>query len=462
MKTKNIIRGLVLIFSLGLVSGCEKNFLDINTNPNTPTSTTPELVLPAAIANTATNVNNNLNVRGNLLVGNWAQAPDFLFYLPEETYQLVPSTYNGIWVSLYAGGLNDYRYVETQTATSGKKNMYAISKIMQAYNFQLLTDAWGDIPFAEALQGTVVVAPKFDKAEVWKRFANTLKLRVLLRQSLVPSRSSAVAAGFTSLNGQAFLAADENAGVNPGYTNQTGKFNPLYSAIGFNVNGALIDGYKATRGNQYAVDFLKTNADPRLSLLYRPAVIGGNYAGVYPGTPSTAATKGDNYSAVGPGIIASSANSGFAKPAYLITAAESFFLQSEAFLKNYLNGDAKAAFNKGIEESFKLLGSTTLNAQGYYNNSTAPLVNWTAAVTANRQFEAIVTQKWIANNGTNGFEGWAEWRRTGFPVNIPIGLNNTSGGKRPLRFPYPQSELASNFSNVPTINIFDTKIFWEK
>ncbi|RZK59616.1 MAG: SusD/RagB family nutrient-binding outer membrane lipoprotein [Pedobacter sp.] len=513
MKIKHIIKGLAVLSLTIAVTGCEKNFLDINANPNTPTTTTPELVLPAALASTGAVVNNNFNILGNLLAGNWAQSPDFAFYQPQETYQLQPTTYDAVWTSLYAGALNDYKYVEDQGIASGKTNQVAIAKIMQAYNFQLLVDAWGDIPYSQALNGTSVITPKFDKAEdvydgilsqidagiaainatatgdnptvnsdivfgnttvatamnKWLRFANTLKLRVLLRQSLIPSRVAKVTAGFATLAGKTYLAVGENVGTNPGYLNLAGKFSPLYGAIGFSVTGAETSNYQATRGNKYAIDFLLNAADPRVGLLYRPAVTPvpatNTYVGVYPGTTATTTTKKDNYSAVGAGPLPSSANSGFGKPAYLMTAAEGFFLQAEAILKNYLPGGpvaARAAYEAGIQESFKLLGSTAAAATTYYTASTSPLVNWTLATTANRQFEAIITQKWIGNNGLNGFEAWAEYRRTGFPTNLPVGINNASGGKLPLRIPYPQNELAANGTNVPVIDIFTTKIFWEK
>lgn len=499
------------------VSGCEKNFLDINDNPNTPTTTTPELVLPAALSSTGTVVNNNLNILGNLLAGNWAQAPDFAFYQPQETYAFNSNTYDAVWTALYADALNDYRYVETQSATNGKNNAQAIAKIMQAYTFQLLVDTWGDVPYKDALNGTALLSPKFDKAEdvydgilsgidaglalinttatgdnpssssdivfgsgsvtgspatamnKWIRFANTLKLRVLLRQSLVSSRAAKVTAGFTALAGKTFLAAGENVGVNPGYLNQSGKYNPLYGAIGFQVNGAETNNYLATRGNKYAVDFLTTNTDPRLPLLYRPAPTPVNpavvYVGVFPGTTATANARSANFSPVGTGVLPASANNGFARPAYLMTAAEGFFLQAEAILKGYLPGGAAAAqtaYEAGIQESFKLLGSTAAAATTYYTTSTSPLVNWAAATAANRQFEAIIVQKWIGNNGFNGLEAWSEYRRTGFPSNLPVGINNASGGKLPLRIPYPQNELASNGANVPVVDIFTTKIFWEK
>ncbi|RZK68563.1 MAG: SusD/RagB family nutrient-binding outer membrane lipoprotein, partial [Pedobacter sp.] len=102
MKIKHIIKGIAFLSLTLTVTSCEKNFLEINDNPNTPTTTTPELVLPAALTNTGAAVNNNLNILGNLLTGNWAQSPDFLFYQPQETYQFTPGTYDAVWTSLYA------------------------------------------------------------------------------------------------------------------------------------------------------------------------------------------------------------------------------------------------------------------------------------------------------------------------------------------------------------------------
>ncbi|MDQ7949972.1 MAG: SusD/RagB family nutrient-binding outer membrane lipoprotein, partial [Pedobacter sp.] len=470
----------------------------------------PELVLPAALAKTGEVVNNDLNILGNLLAGNWGQSPDLLYYLEQETYQFTPSTYNKTWTTLYAGALNDLKYVETEATSSGKRNAAAIAKIIEAYTFQVLVDTWGDVPYTEALKGTSVINPKYDKAEdvydrilelidagiasinttatadepgagdivfgdadvavsmaKWRRFANTLKLRVLLRQSLIPGRATKVAAGFATLAGQTFLGADESAGVNPGYVNQEDKANPLYNEIGYEVTGTTKDTFDATRANKYAVDFLIANADPRLNLLYKPAATPANpaqpYVGVYPGTTATPTAKQFNFSPIGTGVL--SPVDGFTKSAYLLTSAESFFLQAEAYLKGYLPGGAAAAqtaYQQGMQESFKLLGSTAAAATAYYTGSNQPLVNWAAATTANRQFEAIITQKWVANNGLNGFEAWTEYRRTGFPINIPVGLNNISSGKLPLRIPYPLNEVQTNSGNVPVIDIFNTKIFWEK
>lgn len=510
MKNINILRGFFVAALVTITSSCEKNFLDVNTSPNNPSTSTPELVLPSAVNFTGSQINGSFNVLGNLLTGNWGQAPDFLFYLPQETYNLTPSTYDAQWTNIYANSLKNLQYVIDNA--NGKKNLIAISKIMQAYDFQILVDAWGDVPFTDALKNTQVLSPKYDAAttvydgivkliddgiasidvsataikpgsadivfgsssttatemDLWKRFANTLKLRVLIRQSRATSRASQVAAGFTSLANATFLDVGTNAAGNPGYANNSGQFSPIYNSIGFSLTGAATSNYQATRANKFALDFLTNSNDPRLSLLYRPVPNAPTmYKGVVAGSTASTGNRSNDLSPVGPAILKTSANGGYATPAYLITASESFFLQAEAQIRGYLPGStagAQANYQKGIEESFKLLGSTAAIAQTYYTTTGIAnrLINFNLATTTDQRIEAIITQKWVALNGINGFEAWSEFRRTGYPIGNPLTLNQQSGGKFPVRLPYPQNEINANGANVPKIaNIFDTRIFWD-
>ncbi|WP_374948435.1 SusD/RagB family nutrient-binding outer membrane lipoprotein [Mucilaginibacter sp.] len=503
MKNKYIFRGLLVAAIATFTSSCEKDFLNVNTSPNNPTTSTPALILPNAINVAGTQVNGTLNVLGNLLSGNWGQAPDFLFYIPQETYTITPGTYDAVWTNLYANSLKNLQYL-TANSDPTLKNYVAIGKIMQAYDFQLLVDLWGDVPFTDALKGTAVLNPKYDPATTvydnvikliddgiasidnnaikpgandivfgsstatemdnWKRFANTLKLRVLIRQSRVSSRASQVTSGFTSLNGAAYLGAGQNAAANPGYFNQSGEFSPIYASIGFSATGATTSNYQATRGTAFAINFLTTTNDPRLAQLYRPTPnIPTVYKGVVAGSTASTGNRSNDLSPVGPGILKTSANSGFATPAYLISASESYFLQAEAVVRGYTTGNAQALYNAGIEESFKVLGLTAAQAQAYYSTSTNPLINFSLATSTNDKLAAIGTQKWLSLNGINGIEAWNEYRRTGYPTGNPIPTNSQAGpGKRPVRLPYPQNELNANPSNVPAIaNIFDTRIFWD-
>src|SRR5690606_29060586 len=142
---------------------------------------------------------------------------------------------------LYNGALADFREMERIAAENNQTQYVAISKIMQAYTYQIITDAWGDIPFNEALSGQntggETLAPRFDAQEVvydgiiqliqdgqamidpgdaghpsgddlvyggdmdlWNKFANTLLLRVYLRLSEVaPGKAqSGIAALYAS------------------------------------------------------------------------------------------------------------------------------------------------------------------------------------------------------------------------------------------------------------------------
>jgi hypothetical protein len=89
-------------------------------------------------------------------------------------------------------------------------------------------------------------------------------------------------------------------------------------------------------------------------------------------------------------------------------------------------------------------------------------VGWAASSDKER---AIITQKWIALNGYFNFEGYNEYRRTGFP-DLPSSLDPAAISQTlPTRIPYPQTELSTNQVNLAkegTINYFTSKIFWAK
>ena len=227
MKRYNISWMLVLLITA--LSSCS-DYLDVNTNPNQATSVQPLLVLPASITGTAA-VSSQFNSYGAHFGGYMANAGGFSGFGNLFNYQLIPNDYNALWVNAY-DNLNDYKYVIDQTEgddTQAYAN--AAANIMVAYNFQKLVDAFGDIPYTEALQNNANLTPKYDDAatiyqdlvtrldaaialidgaefptalnsssdpmfggdmEKWKKFANTIKLRILIRVSGVPALSSFV------------------------------------------------------------------------------------------------------------------------------------------------------------------------------------------------------------------------------------------------------------------------------
>jgi hypothetical protein len=102
-------------------------------------------------------------------------------------------------------------------------------------------------------------------------------------------------------------------------------------------------------------------------------------------------------------------------------------------------------------------------------------VNFDLATTTPQKIEAIITQKYIANNFIASHESYNEYRRTGFPVSSTTVTNNPYGSfastqsastrpdKLPTRVQYPTSEFNYNPGNVPNdVKVFSSLIFWAK
>src|SRR4051812_23811843 len=161
MKSKLIIFTALV----GLViSSCKKNFLDINQNPNAATTTTPELVLPAALANTAARMNPMAapNTWFNGWMGYWAISGSYAISTSDfTTYKQTTATGDPTWQAIYLN-LNNYNYVEVQAKVQEKPFYEATAKVMKAYNFQQLVDLFGDVPYTEAFNGTANLHPKYD------------------------------------------------------------------------------------------------------------------------------------------------------------------------------------------------------------------------------------------------------------------------------------------------------------
>ncbi|HEX9956645.1 MAG TPA: SusD/RagB family nutrient-binding outer membrane lipoprotein, partial [Fibrella sp.] len=395
---KNFIYGLLTLVAL-VTSSC-KNYLDINTNPNSATSASAQLVLPQAIVSSA-QLASNYNSYGAHFGGYMANAGGFSGFGTLFSYRIVPGEYNGLWVNTY-DNLQDYKYVIDQTeGVEGQAYFNATAKIMTVLNFQRLVDAFGNVPYTEALQGNAGRTPKYDDAATiyqdlvakldgaiasidaakfpvalnsssdplfggnmttWKQFANTLKLRLLIRMSGVSALNSFVTTKFTALDKTlGFLTTD--AIVNPGYTKQDGKQNPTWNAWGYNVAGALANSSRIP--TQFAYGFYKGQ---KLTDNGRGTVVFKNFsAGTTPvnqlGNEANAPTIITNYSTWYTGTFSSASSisnalgilKGPAMGQPLMLAAESYFLQAEAQLKGYLPGAFATSFDQGITQSFTYL-----------------------------------------------------------------------------------------------------------
>jgi len=490
-----------------ILSACSDSYLDINDNPNSAVSSTPELTLTNALNVTAARL--NPNELGAFWAGQWSPSGSVSGFTAEKTYDITTTFRTGIWTGPY-DNLEDYKYAETQALAVGKKSIAGIARVMKAYNYQLIVDAYGNAPYSDALKGTESIRPAYDNASViydslvkdvdtgisylgekidlttnttagsadiyfggdtkkWIKFANTLKLRLLLRQVNVTSKQSYLATQFASLpkTSSGFLAVGENVASNPGYTKSSGKMNQWYENYGFTAADAAAGNHDFYVWSEYFIDKLSGYGDARLVRL--AYAVNSKYIGVPFGEGN------DQYlyskvSGFGPALLPTSSTVStsdlYKRSQIVMTAAESFFLQAEAVERGLLTSDktAQQLYEAGITESFKLLGVSDSDgtaeyyATDYYTNG-GENVNWE---NSSNKIEAIITQKWIALAGFNGFEAWTEYRRTNYPTGIPLSTK-AAGTSKPVRLLYPLSEYSNNAQNATaqgTINQFTSKIFW--
>ncbi|WP_343700270.1 SusD/RagB family nutrient-binding outer membrane lipoprotein [Chitinophaga sp.] len=481
MKKVNLKIAILALTIAALGTGCSK-FLDVNDNPNQPTEADVRLLLPSAQAATSHVLSNQYGIQAGIWGQYWTQSPFSSQYKSTDRYLTSASSMDRPWAILWSGGLQDYQSVINNAGQYTQQA--AIAYILKAYTFQMLTDAFGDIPLSEALKGgdslNVGYDPQaavydsifvwLDKGigmidpanpykptsedlifggdmDQWTRFGNTLKLRAYLR--LFKAATSKAQAGIQALQGKPFLQKD--ARIN--YTTNGGNENPMFSEIlGLGRTQNLV-------ASSTAIDALTANLDPRRSAFY--TVVTNTYGGVdidtIVGIPQGTYDDIPDYSISFPSAAVGGLgadNNSAAAPVRFISAAESYFLQAEAVVRGWLTGNARDLFIKGIEASFAAYGLSA-EAAGYI--ASAPAAQWPAGAEA--QIKAIITQKYFAMTGNQTFEAWTEWRRTGYPdFFVPSAVGELSGNF-PQRFPYPNSEATTNAKSPDLVDL-DVPVWW--
>ena len=487
-KIKSIILGLAMAFS---AVSCQ-HVLDVNTDPNNPTSANPEQLLPNAQVTLAA----ALDYQYVLVAAEWAQywtTGTTIGLDTKENFIMVGGDISRSWNNTYARSLEDFY----QLTKSGQPIYSGISKIMMAYTYQMLVDLHGDIPFTEALKGAIedggILTPKFDKPEdvyaaliplidegldeinnatvndkkpgdddilyagdlaAWRTFANTLKLKILVRQC--QADGSKLTEAYDLINsGATFI--DE---TNPAQVYFSGasfqNSNPLWASFESRqiANPMYLD------ASQTSIDFLNGTSDPRISTIY--------YKGTDPDFVGIEQGEGNNVP------YKATADTKYAKPnktyvyannlpVILLSAWESKFLQAEVMTRED-DGGQEAMWNAGIEASFNYFG---LGA-GFPTF----LSGLTFGVSENEQLKSIALQKWVSMNGVQMVEGWIETRR--FDVeSAPFIIFRGVGGifhqpsqssladnQFPSLFVYGLNEASCNPNTPPNRKVTD-KVFWD-
>jgi hypothetical protein len=465
------------------------------------------LVLPAALNSIAARIDDPRNYEFCYLwFGAWSISNGYVPPRNLTEYNLLNSGYQAIWDNSYLI-LQNLDYVEKASMASTEKNFRAIAIIMKVYLYHNLVDTYGNIPYSQALNTAGgILKPAYDDAQTiyedlavkidtainliqkatitddavgssdiiyqgdmgkWARFANTIKLRMLMNQEFMSGRATYITGALATTASVGYLGAGEGAMLNPGYLQSTNKMSPLWELFYKQDNSQQADGLGYYVANQDACTFLTTNNDPRKLRFFQPitgstTTIQGNYFGGYEQLPVPQTSK------IGPGLL-----QGYNQSAPILTDFESLFLQAEAALKGFIPGNPKAFYESAVTQSVIYMGQTSSLDPSTYVPLTATdaatylaqplaLVNYDSSPDP---LKAIITQKWIALNGISPMPIWTDYRRTGFPDFISWSIDpGKLSPTPPVRLFYPQTEVTTNNDNVlaqGTITLTSPKIFWQ-
>jgi len=485
---------------------CEDGFDELNTNPVRLTSIDPIFQLNRSVIQIAPRYG-NLGYETTIVrqmitpftgVGTGANLNQDNRAATEDNWQL---GFRNIINNLEDG-------VESLKDQPEKTNTLSMLRIWKAYAFMWLTDTYGDIPYSQAGRGFLdgTVFPVYDAQESiysdilnelssataalnesadevaqdalyggnierWRKLGNSLLLRAAMRLSEIDPTTAAQFAA--SAAGGLMESNLDNAMVrhNADFRNQ----------VGTNLNGGQAGFFYL---DEVFVDWLQSNNDPRLTAIavrYVGAEQEGDQIeenadrspGVQIGMP-----QGFDNSTIPPAVEARGLASLFdfsqldrnrlgnpEAPSFLVTHSQTQLLLAEAIVRGWVTGDAAAAYEEGIRANMNQFalwpGETTIDQADIDAYVTAhPL-------TAGSEMEDIHWQYWMSSY-LNGYEAWANFRRTGLPDVPPnplVGDLKTEDFIR--RLTYPDSELTVNRANVEAANgrqgpdILDTRVWWD-
>lgn len=502
------MKKLIIILSAVLfLSSCE-NFLDINENPNYPADVSDELLLTSAEAAITNIYCADWGLIGSFWSQHWAQNNTSSQYKIYESYAISSNT-NVIersYRSMFMDGLSDNEIFMQKVQENENWGAYLMGAVIKAYGFQYLVDLYGNVPYSEAFLGLEKLNPIIDNGENiyadiydlitdaldkdyssyvpelyetndiifeghledWEAFANSLRLRILLRQYDANSSfaQQEIASILTDMEAENIYLLDKDVMVD-NFEDADSKSNPLYETDQRQLN--------TTNNIKACVTFtsyLEANSDTRLEELFTP--VDGNYFGLVPGSYNVPSTEFEAPKLIASPVIEPT------MPVYWMTYAESELLIAEAYLRMGNTEKAQTHYENGVSESFSRMGADIgeLLSGAYAFPSTG----------FEDQLKAIIMQKWIdAAEGGRGIESHIERVRTGYPAESAISdeidegyivpdnyipgtliysKKGTSSGILPRRFPYADSEVnfnsnAAEYKALADADVILQKVWWK-
>ncbi len=426
------IKFIIPFVLLGLIftTGCEK-FLDVNHSPNSPEESRLDLVFPAGVESTASITGNSFMSLGAIWAQHWTSDINMPGYMGEDSYNVQAGDYSYDlygWSYLYYTPLMDFEWVKNKAVEEENWNYYLMATVMQCYTYQIMVDLWDEIPVSDALQkvpatfqpgpevyDTLIQRIDFALAQdfeattntqpakddlvfagdmsKWVEFANTLKLKIFIRQRFARSEVSKTGIQALYNSGVTFLSADAAL---TDFTDESGRGNYWYESNLRGSEGAL-------RASNTFLLYLKDNVDPRLDFLFAPT--GSGHEGIWQGDYRD---RFDTYAGDEPVFSAPIMEA--LTPTYFISLTESKFLQAEAkMIIDASETEVEALYIEAIDANCNRYGIIADAANIYEGYAIFPSGDKTA------QFEMLMMQKWVAMANGQGLEAFFEHNRTHIP-----------------------------------------------
>jgi hypothetical protein len=531
---KRLIYSCILAGSI-LISGCTKKFDEVNTDPN---QTTAALFNPNFLMSQAEFQFSNTGYDDLLFQSMWIQglSSTYDYYGNGDKYTLRGSGtgyYGRTWNTSYGAVtlIDEMKNLVKSDAT--QSNLNNCGTILRVLFLQRVTDLYGDAPYSQEGQAKTngTTQPVFDTQQSiytamlndlataitaldaskpaptadlfyagnisqWKKLGYSLMLRVAMRLTKVDAATAQKYAEMAYAGGTMSAVAD-NAKAQADYANSNG-----------NANAAALlvpDDFREVRWSKTIIDYLQTNADPRVSAIAEisagtgkaanetqaPGIntaslqigmpngydqAGGVYdiskAANYPGTsPANPAVSGD----------AAAPDGKYSRPRFavyddrnmnniMLTYGQTELLLAEAATRGWKTGDAATHYANALTADMQALAQ--LNTSAAATVAAGDIATYVAAhpLIPATALQQINTEYWVASSTVFDFnETFANWRRSGYPVLTPVVYTNQYiTGQIPRRMPYPITLIQTNSANYAAAvsrqgtDNFATRVWWDK
>ena len=473
---------LICFLSAVSMTSCQKDFLDINKDPNNAFNADAKFLFAAAAADLSHNRSSELNIPLAFMSQNWSSGGNFGWGVDEARYDISIFTTGNTWRSAYTSQLKNLSLAISDARAKKDFNTVAQCNIVRASVYAQTTLLWEKIPFTQSINATFD-QPNFDdqptvlngvlaildsaiqqinvnspiritnedyyfKGDMskWIKYANSLKLRTLMTMvDADPTKATDIAALIA--RGNMISSTDNNVLFK--YYAAAGSQSPKFRILDQYAGGKNIFFF----ANDIMFNLMQPKNDPRLPIFFEP----------FPDQPASTPLKAigvadeadKSYSVIGSAVLSATT------PDILFTYSEQLLLEAEAHARGFAPGGLAAAnskFKLAVAENMKFYGIAAPTIATYV--ATLPDLTTLSPQAARAE---ISKQQWI-DYFSRPIEAFTQWRRSG-PEGAEVPAlplpNGAPAGGIIRRLQYPPLEVASNPKTPPQVPLTN-KMWFDK